>query len=123
MMMILGYCIGAVLHIGVKILGYIGAHKDQTVRNYWSLYGALVAKGAIFDVVIFGLWQIGFIPYLAKMIGVAMPEGFVLPEGVDVWLGVTAGYAADSIGKSFMGAIERFYSKGMGTLSGKANGS
>lgn len=120
-MMSVGYCLGAMCHIATKILGYIGAHKEQTFRNYWNLYGALVGKGAIFDIVIFALWQIGLIPYLAGAVGMSVPEGWQMPDNVEIWAGIAAGYAADSIGKSFMSAIERFYNKGMGTLSGKAS--
>jgi len=112
-MIIFGYLLGAFLHISVKILGFIGAHKDQTFRNYWSLYGSLVTKGMIFDTVIFALWKIGLIPYLMGAVGMSMPAGYSMPDNVEVWAGIAAGYAADSIGKSFMSAIERFYSKGL----------
>ena len=107
MNMIAGYAVGALLHIAVKVLGYVGAKRDQTASTYARDYGPLLAKGAIFDVVIFALWQIGIIPYLAQSVGLTVPAGFVLPEGSDIWLGVAAGYVADSVGKSLMGAFDR----------------
>lgn len=119
-MVILGYCIGAVLHIIVKVLGYVGAHREQTLKTYCATYGPLVAKGAVFDVVILAFWKIGILPYLAGMIGLSVPAGYVIPEGVEIWAGIASGYAADSIGKTFMGALERFYSKSMSTLGGGA---
>lgn len=103
----IGYAIGALLHIAVKVLGYVGAKREQTVSTYASDYGPLLAKGAIFDVVIFGLWQIGAIPYLLQVAGMTVPEGFALTEGSEAWLGVVAGYVADSVGKSLMGTFDR----------------
>lgn len=117
-MTFLGYIIGVCLHVLQKWVGYFAGHRDRPFMSYWPKYWPLVVKGTIFDLVIFGMYRLGWaVPLLdwtVERIGSDLPTNLPLPQdaagSLALWLGVTIGFIADSAGKTFMPAFGRLYS-------------
>lgn len=106
---VLGYVTGAAVHVIGKWAGWKSAQKGRPWMGYWREYSALVVKGATFDFVLFALWMLGLVPWLLSFTPLDMSAFPELPKNVDFLLGSAAGYAADSVGKTFVGGLERLF--------------
>ena len=108
-MNIFAYCLGVLLHITFKVLGYVGARKDQTFATYFRDYTPLLVNGAIGDLLIYAAWAAGLFPWLVSLSGITLPTLPEIPEQAGFALYLFGGFVADSAGKTFASSIERLF--------------
>jgi hypothetical protein len=106
---IFAFSLGCLLHITFKVLGYVGARKDQTVASYFRGYTPLIIKGAIGDVLIYAAWAAGLLPWLVSLSGVTLPTLPDIPEQAGFALYLFGGFFSDSAGKTFVSSLERLF--------------